>query len=155
MGFQNVNGWAQDTNWMLYPKEGNNKEVSQKLPTNKSTKGNVKIEADQRLEGLLEKEIRIDEANGTINGYRIQIFYGSGAGSKTKAKEIQSEFISSFPEVPAYLLFQSPNFKIRVGDFRTKLEAQKFLVDCKENFGNAFIVKDDIKMPMMLNSQEN
>lgn len=46
-----------------------------------------------------------------------------------------------------YRVFQTPNFKVRVGDFRTKVEATKFLLELKQDFPEAFIVEDKIKLP--------
>ena len=138
-----ING--QGTNWTLFP-EGKQTEEKERPEVSTKKTNHIELVADKRITGLLNKEIRISEGKGTIPGFRVQIYYGSGAGSKTSAKEIQGEFLKSFPIVTSYLLFQSPNFKIRVGDFKTKLEAQKFLVECKSIFNNAFIVKDEIKI---------
>jgi hypothetical protein len=45
------------------------------------------------------------------------------------------------------MTYQQPNFKIRVGDFKTRLEALKFLKEVQGLYSTAFIVKDDVKLP--------
>ncbi len=136
---------GQETNWTLFP-EGEQTEAKEGPEVSTKKTNHIEVIADKRVTSLLNKEIRISKGKGTIPGFRVQIYYGSGTGSKTSAKEVQGEFLKSFPAVTSYLLFQSPNFKIRVGDFKTKLEAQKFFVECKSIFNNAFIVKDEIKI---------
>ncbi len=108
---------------------------------------NVVIYADPRVERLLEiKTINQKEYPG-IMGFRIQLFYGSGARSRKQAGEVQAEFLKLYPQIGCYEVFQTPNFKVRVGDFRTKLEAKKFLNDLREDFPDAYIVKDKIQLP--------
>ena len=60
---------------------------------------------------------------------------------------MKSDFLAIYPEVPSYLLYQQPNFKIRVGNFRSKLEAYKFMRSLPSAFSNSFIVNDEIVIP--------
>ena len=77
-------------------------------------------------------------------GYRVQIFYGS---QRTKATEIRTEVLKKFPDIPAYIIYQQPNFKVRMGDFKTRLEAMKLLDAIRHEYAQAFIVKDEVKLP--------
>lgn len=100
---------------------------------------------DKRVNELVLKHVLINEAKkGKMKGYRVQIHFGS---EKTKALEVKSKFISQNYKEVAYLDYQQPYFKIRVGDFRTKLEAYKFLQEILGGFPGAFIVSDDIELP--------
>ncbi len=67
--------------------------------------------------------------------------------SKRKANEIKTDFLQLFPKTGAYLVYQQPNFKIRVGDFKTRLEAMKFFKEVQPLYGTAFLVRDDVKLP--------
>lgn len=80
----------------------------------------------------------------SMPGYRVQIYFGN---DRTKAQELRSEFLQLFPSVPAYLVYHQPNFKVRVGDFRTRLEAIGFLNKISGSYQSAFIVPDDVKLP--------
>lgn len=100
---------------------------------------------DKRVNELILKHVLINEAKkGKMKGYRVQVHFGS---EKAKALEVKSKFISQNYKESAYLDYQQPYFKIRVGDFRTKLEAYKFLQDISGDFPGAFIVSDDIELP--------
>lgn len=58
--------------------------------------------------------------NGKARGYRIQIYNGI---DRNKANAIQSDFIKSHPGVSAYLIYDQPHFRVRVGNFRSRGEA--------------------------------
>ena len=79
-----------------------------------------------------------------IKGYRVKIHFGA---DKNRAKEIKGTFLTKFPGVAAYEKYDQPNFNIRVGDFRTKLEAYKFLKAVQIEFPTAFLVQDEIDFP--------
>lgn len=104
--------------------------------------GKVVISADGRVAAMQQKYA--DSQNGKIKGYRVQIHFGN---EKNKAKDIKSKFLTKHNEMRAYDIFESPYFKIRVGDFRTKLEAYKFMKEISESFPGAFIVSDYIELP--------
>ena len=104
----------------------------------------VAIFQDHRLQGLVEKELEINKKKeGKIPGYRIQIHFGS---ERDKAKDMKSQFLTKYSVVPAYEKYEQPHFKIRVGNFRTKLDAYKFLKEITLDFPTAFIVQDDIEL---------
>ncbi len=111
--------------------------------------GNVKVIQDSRVDTLMEKYIMVNEFDPNIEGFRIEIFFESGNQSKNKAIEAKSEFVNRFPEVPTYLTFQPPNYKVRVGDYRTKMEADKFLKEIESIYPFAFIVADKIAFPKL------
>jgi hypothetical protein len=110
-------------------------------------KGQVQIIQDERVDLLVSKHIQINQNRNGIEGYRIQIFFDSGNNSKTKAQSINEGFKAKYPDVRAYLSFKSPNYKVRVGDFRTRLDAQRFLNDIIDEYPNAWIIADMINLP--------
>ncbi len=114
-----------------------------------SKQGKVEIISDPRLNELIEKHKALNESINGIPGYRIQIFSESGTNSKNKSENVKSEFLQKFPYEAAYVLFQEPNYKVRVGDFRTQLDALGFLHKMTPLFPNAFIVSDKIKLPRL------
>lgn len=100
---------------------------------------------DKRMNELVLKHVLINEAKkGKMKGYRVQIHFGA---EKAKALDVKSKFTSQNYTISSYLDYQQPYFKIRVGDFRTKLEAYKFLQEISSDFPGAFIVNDDIELP--------
>ncbi len=107
--------------------------------------GKVEFVQDNKIKELLNKHIEIN-SNAPIKGYRVKIHFGA---DKNKAREIKGTFSSKFPEIPAYEKYDQPNFNIRVGDFRTKLEAYKFLKEVQVEFPAAFLVQDEIEFPKL------
>jgi hypothetical protein len=129
------------------------------VPSNSSEKRTIEknesyeVISDKRLKELENRIITINENKKTIEGYRLQLFSSSGPNSFNQANEVQTQFLIIYNDVPAYVVHKKPAFKVRVGDFRTRLETERFFIELKENFPDAFIVKDDINLPR-LNSEE-
>ena len=109
--------------------------------------GTITINKDYRVDYLLEKHLAIAKYEQTIDGFRVQIFFDSGNNSQTNANNSRTEFLRRYPDVPAYVSFDSPYYKVRVGDFRTRLEAQQFLNTISPIYTNAFIVLGQINYP--------
>jgi hypothetical protein len=110
-------------------------------------KGNVQIIQDPRVDSLVNKHIELNEKNPHIEGWRINIFFESGNYSKRLALETKSQFVQKYANVPCYVVFQEPYYKVRVGDYRTKMEAEKFLKEIITEYSNAFVVEDNINFP--------
>ncbi|MCD4698616.1 MAG: SPOR domain-containing protein [Bacteroidales bacterium] len=123
--------------------------ISTGLQAQDSSSGNVNIVQDSRVDSLLQKYIEVNEINPGIEGWRIEVFFEAGNYSKKQAMEARAGFIEKYPDVPSYLMFQQPYYKVRVGDFRTKMEAEKFLKDIEHNYPNAFVVTDEINFPKL------
>lgn len=102
------------------------------------------IHSQDQIQNLLHYRKHWADSVGTQNGFRVQIFSSSGPNSKTQALEERAKFIVSYPEKNAYLISQMPYFKVRVGDFRERMDALKFFAHIKPLYPNAFIVPDEI-----------
>jgi len=95
------------------------------------------------------KDSRIDQLNTAykdsyqLTGFRVQIYSGN---QKQPANQARSKFLRVHPKTKAHLNYIQPHFKVRVGDFRTKLEALKYKNKITAEFPNCFIVKDNIDM---------
>ena len=103
----------------------------------------VEIVQNYKVKKLLAKHIEINAASKT-RGYRIKIHFGA---DKSEAYEVKKLFLEKFPDVAAYSKYDQPNFNVRVGNFRTKLEAYNFLKLVQVEFPSAFIVTDSIEFP--------
>jgi hypothetical protein len=102
------------------------------------------ITKDARFDELVNKQKQQNLTNQSMHGYRIQIYFG---GVRQKASDVKLEFNSKYPDIPAYITYQQPNFKVRIGDYRSRFEAQKFLKEIDGRFPTSFIVPDDVKLP--------
>ena len=99
----------------------------------KAQEGTVNIIQDIKITKLLEykKDPRI------VDLYRIQIY----TGSRKTAFEKLEEFKSVFTDIETTILYDTPNYKILVGSYRTRLEVDNALVAIKKEFPAAFKTK--------------
>ena len=111
--------------------------------------GKIKIFQEERIEFLVSKHVNINQKQNGFMGYRVQIFFGSGGDAKKKALEIKSNVSTTYPDIEAHIIYETPNFKLRLGDFRTKNDAYKFKKQLSEEYPSAFIVEDIIDLPKL------
>lgn len=105
------------------------------------------VHQDSKLDSLVILHKRINSLDSLVPGYRVQIFFESGNYSKNLAMETAVEFQENYPEIRYYLSFNEPYYRIRVGDFRTIIEAKGFLKEIIGDYPAAFEVKDKIYNP--------
>ena len=116
------------------------------------------LNQDLRVDSLISMhrkamEINLDHVeHDGIDGFRVQIFMESGNNSKNKALWMKNEFDRRYSYIPSYIIFGEPYYRIRVGDFRTRLEAEAFMRRIVRHYSNAFVIKDKIKFPKLLNN---
>lgn len=110
--------------------------------------GDVTIIKDSRIDGLVAREGAIEPPaiNPQIEGFRIQLFFDS---ERSAINDARGTFISKYPRIDTYTTYNAPNFFLRVGDFRTRLEAEKVMEDLKELFPTSFIVQEKINLPRL------
>lgn len=109
----------------------------------------VNIYQDSRLDSLLLLQKKINSVDSLVPGYRVQIFFESGNYSKDLAIQTAEEFTEKYPDTRYYLSFDEPYYRIRVGDFRSLIEAKGFLNKIISTYPSAFEVKDMIYFPSM------
>jgi hypothetical protein len=102
---------------------------------------------DKRVDILVDKHVFLNRHQFTLTGWRIQIFFDSGANSKRKATDALRSFNQRYPDYEAYLSFKEPYYRVRVGDFRSRLEAEGFLRKIQMEYPNAFATNDYINPP--------
>ena len=101
--------------------------------------GKVEITKDPKIDVLIARRLELSkngQSASQINGFRIQIYSGS---ERQVAYTEQSRFKSLYPQVFTYLNYIQPNYKVQIGDFRTRMDAEKFMNTIKQNFSAAFI----------------
>jgi len=124
----------------------NNRNIVKDYFSGRDT-GVVTIINDPRLDTLLYRHIQSKAEIGGLRGYRIQVYFGSGQQARKEANEAKASCISLFPTQKAHILFQTPFYKVRVGDFRTRNEAFIWHKKIVREFPKAYIVNDIINFP--------
>jgi hypothetical protein len=112
--------------------------------------GQLILNQDPRVDELVRRHIELNEKMLGIPGFRIQIFFASGNDSKDRANAVRTEALKSHNQQPVYILFEAPYYKVRMGDFRTRLDAERALQSIRLSFPGAFIVEDLIQNPALL-----
>ncbi|SDZ87467.1 hypothetical protein SAMN05443667_101116 [Flavobacterium gillisiae] len=98
---------------------------------------NLTITQDPKFEQLLNEK-RKTNASITVNErYKIQVFSGDGE----KAKKILNDCKQDFTDLDGTIVFNTPNYKVWVGNFRTKIEAERNLIDIRRKYENAYLIK--------------
>lgn len=108
-----------------------------------SAQGRLTVVGDVAVGRMVERHVELNSKVKTIPGYRVQVASFSGVNSKANAFALRDRFTTDYPEVQAYIVFDEPNFKVKVGDFRTRLEAYAFLQEIKEVY-KGYVIKDNI-----------
>jgi hypothetical protein len=117
--------------------------VQQKVPG----EGNIVIHEEEGIDFLLDTHIEMNKRNIYTDGFRIQLFSGSGQKARHEAMDVKASVLELFPDEQVYLSFTAPFWRVRVGNYRNKYEALSLLNKLKKEFPNSYIVKDgSIKM---------
>lgn len=111
--------------------------------------GSIQIHKSALIDSLLKAHKAINEKFPEIDGYRVMLFFDAGNNSKDSAYSVISNFEEDYPEVPAYLSFNPPYYRVRVGDFRTEIEAERFLNRIKYDYPNGWVVQTEIELPKL------
>lgn len=101
----------------------------------------VHVNADPRLALVVNKPVQKNGFVGKIRGFRVQIYNGN---DRKKANQVKLEFMKSFPGVRSYMIYNNPQFRVRVGDFKTRGEAAILFKKASEKFNPTMIVPDVI-----------
>ena len=127
-------------------------------------KGEVEVIKDPLIDSLIQRRIMLNKThtpaataagrrNGAIvsqTGYRVQVFYGS---DRRLAFKEQARFKAAYPKLNTYITYKEPNYYLRVGDFRTRLEAQRMMNELRSMFKTLFIFQERINAPSLYPSK--
>ena len=104
------------------------------------------IYRDPRVDSLIKKQIQINEvttrdSRRNIPGYRIQV---ADSTDRNQVFAIKTRIYQSYPELKPYLIYQPPNYKLRVGNFKTPEEADLYLQKLTHDFPSGVYLVHDI-----------
>ena len=109
--------------------------------------GSLVIDQSPAIDTLISRSILANKKKG-IQGFRIQIFLSSARNARTEADRVNAEFISKFPDMYSVVEYQEPGyFKVRVGNYRSRVEAYKDLQMIHKEFPDAYAVPATIESP--------
>jgi len=99
--------------------------------------GKVNIQQDANIPNLLEMKSEMTKDGKLGERYKIQLYYGDN----NEASNVIKKFRSIYSEWPSQIIYETPNYKVWIGNFRNRLEADRALMKIKPEFPAAFIPK--------------
>lgn len=106
----------------------------------------VVVRQSPAVRAALNKQVA-GNASKSYSGYRIRLYFASSRTAREESAAVIRRFNEMYPGIQAYRTFASPNFKVTVGNFRSRLDAEALLVQIKGDFPDAFIVRERFKYP--------
>ena len=118
--------------------------------------GTITINQDKDIADLLNRYISYQQAQNGIPGYRVHLFFANGYGAQEKANAVKKSFENAYPNIPVYIVYEAPYFKVRAGDFRMneKNKAYQLKLRIAGQFPNSWIVSDMIQFPKTLSDTQ-
>ena len=101
------------------------------------------VKEDMNIADLANRYDDYNRKKEFTDGYRIQIMY---TDIRTDAYKNKGQMYKDFPDLKSYVEYEEPYYKLRIGDFKTRLEATYFLQQVTTLYAGAFIVKDKIRI---------
>ena len=101
----------------------------------------VRYDKEPVVDSINNAYINAWKAVKYVEGYRIQLV---AVSNKNGAQKVYNDFKNSFPDVSAYLSYTEPTFRVRVGNFKNRIDAYRFLMRIQAQFPGAFITKDKV-----------
>ena len=116
------------------------KDIVKDLNTAKLAQGKVAVYQDDIVEEIMFAQLS-DTMNGSatttsgelskMRGYRIAVFSDSRANAKREAESLRDQIKNVYPDIEAIISYQSPRWRLRVGNYMTKEEADQAIVEMK------------------------
>lgn len=110
-------------------------------------RGSITISQDPEIANLLNTYYVQNASRPGMQGFRIRIYFDLGQHSRAESLEVMDTFMEEYPGITVYRTFQSPYYKVSVGDFRTRDEALKQLKHLSRKYPKAFIISEWINFP--------
>jgi len=143
-------GFSQEDGWLTFPA----KKDSAKTIEYGRKEGKVVVHQDDRIKGL-QDFVRSGEESlegVLIDGYRVMIYFDQ---DKSKSESEKLKFMNRYNEHKTYIDYLAPNYRVRVGNFRTKLEAEKLKQEILGDFPTCVVVSDKIQLPELRKAADN
>ncbi len=102
--------------------------------------GTVRIESSAHIDQMLAQKKNYNKSLDKFQGFKIQIYYGS----EKECYEVKEEFKSLFPDIATSIIFSTPQWKLQIGNYRTRLEADHSMVNIKKEYPSAIVLATEI-----------
>lgn len=97
------------------------------------------VNQDPKITQLLDLKKVLEKENKLSDGFTIQLYYGE----LDKANQMLRKYKGSYSNWPASIEYETPNYKVWAGNFATRIEAERALIEIQKSFSGAFILKPE------------
>ena len=97
----------------------------------------ITVKQDSKFEQLLNEKRKINISNAVNDRYKIQIF----SGESEQAKNTLNNFRREFKNIDGTIVFFTPNYKVWVGNFKTRIEAERNLIEIRKSYKNVHLIR--------------
>lgn len=97
------------------------------------------VNQDPKITQLLDLKKGLEKENKLSDGFTIQLYYGE----LDKANQMLRKYKGSYSNWPASIEYETPNYKVWAGNFATRIEAERALIEIQKSFSGAFILKPE------------
>jgi len=104
--------------------------------------GTVRVETSAHIDEMLAQKKEYNKSIDSYDGYKIQIYYGT----EKKCYEVKEEFDLLFPDTETVIIFSTPQWKLQVGNYKTRLEADHAIVNIKKEYPAAIVLATKIEL---------
>jgi hypothetical protein len=116
---------------------------SQPVQTSKPTISDSPLHVNKKLDAILDTIAMRNKAVKFTNGFRIQIYVGNDRKAADDAKIYTYQ---KYPEIFPYLSYQQPIYKVKIGDFLNRMDAERYYSDIKDLYPSAMILPDRVEI---------
>ena len=106
-----------------------------------SQNATVTVNEDPKIPKLLSLKKELEKDNKLSDGFTIQLYYGE----LNRANSVIRKYRNKYANWPASIEYETPNYKVWVGNFSARLDADRALLEIQKDFPSAFILKPDRK----------
>ncbi|MGB8705859.1 MAG: SPOR domain-containing protein [Gillisia sp.] len=97
----------------------------------------INIQQNEMIPQLLDLKFKMEDDGNLGERYKIQLY----SGDNNTASEVIKDFRSKYSEWPSNIIYETPNYKVLIGKFRNRLEADRAMLKIKDDFPSAFVPK--------------
>lgn len=120
--------------------------ISISVGINAQTAESVSVTKDARIDLLVNKQIEINEfttrnSRRTGQGFRVLVI---STNDRNKVIEAKTKMYREFPELKAYMMYQAPFFRLKVGNFKERIEAEDYLSKIQRIYDKGVYIVPDV-----------
>jgi hypothetical protein len=151
MGVVNAQTDSVKYDWAVYPSKANTGKTNNSTDTlqfvniKNGAQGQSTIHKPQDAESI-SSELK-QKTEPKTKGYRLQVFLSQ---DKEQVMKMKAEFIKNFDDVEVYVDRKAPNYRLKVGDFYNRFDANAYKLKIAKLYPNAIVVSDDVSLPKVI-----